>query len=58
MRVSSFRVSFKASYSLYGDTKRGFLFPRFVFDRRAATRNEEMPDPCEVKSNEGRGKKK
>ena len=58
--VSSLRISPKAfSHGLTGNTKRGFLFPRFVFDRRAATRNEEMPDPCDVKSNEGKkGNKK
>ena len=28
---------------------RGFSFTRFVPDRQAATRNEDMPDPCEVK---------
>ena len=38
------------SYSLSRDTKRGFLFPQIVFDRRAATRNKEMPDPCDVKT--------
>ena len=58
MRVSSFRVSFKASYSLSRDTKRGFLFPQFVFDCDVATLNKGKPDFWEVKTTRAKNKLK
>ena len=53
MRFLSLYFRSGNSYSLRRDTKRGFLFPQIVFDRDVATRNEGLPDPCEVSSNKG-----
>ena len=41
------------SYSLTRDTKGGFFF---VSDCRAATRNEERPDPCDARNRRQGGK--
>ena len=47
------------SQGLSRDTKRGFLISSNRVARRAATRNEDTPDPCEVKWNRaGRGERK
>ena len=47
-------------HNLSRNTKRGFSWPQIVSDRYAsgATRNEDKPDPCEVKLNKGMEKKK
>ena len=48
MRFLSLCFTLGNSYSLSKNTKRGFLFPQIVFDCQATTRNEELPEPCEV----------
>ena len=48
-RFASLCVSVKASLTASQKTRReAFLFPQIVFDRDVATRNEGLPNPCEV----------
>jgi len=51
MRVSSLCISYKASYSLSRDTKRGFLF---VSDYRVATRKARFFSPAGKATRKGK----
>ena len=44
---------FRQSYSLSRDTKRGILYPLNRVGLLSSTRNEDRPDPCEVKQKQG-----